>query len=56
MIYGGDFYLGDLEGNRPNGFGRMYKENGCVYIGHFKEGKAHGKGAFVFTDGSFYQG
>lgn len=34
----------------------MYKPDGGIYIGHFNFGKAQGKGAFIFKDGSFYQG
>ena len=34
----------------------MYKDNGAIYIGEFKNGAAHGKGSFVFADGSFYRG
>ena len=41
---------------RPHGLGKMYKDNGGIYIGEFKNGAAHGKGSFVFADGSFYRG
>jgi|LakMenEpi03Aug12_release.lakeMendotaPanAssembly.Ray.scaffolds.fasta_scaffold2813416_1 hypothetical protein len=41
---------------KPNGFGRMYKQNGSLYIGNFNHGKAQGKGAFIFADGSYYYG
>ena len=43
-------------GNKPNGFGRMYKQNGGVYLGWFDHGRAHGKGAFIFPNGAFYEG
>jgi len=34
----------------------MYKHDGSLFIGHFTHGKAHGKGAYIFSDGSFYNG
>jgi hypothetical protein len=34
----------------------MYKEDRSLFIGHFSHGKAHGKGAFIFNNGSFYNG
>lgn len=34
----------------------MYKENGGLYIGHFKNGRAQGRGAYIFEDGSYYYG
>lgn len=41
---------------KPNGFGRMYKVDGSLFIGHFLNGRAHGVGAYIFADGSFYSG
>ena len=43
-------------GKRPNGFGKMFKEYDNVYIGYFDHGRAHGKGVFLFSDGSYYSG
>ena len=34
----------------------MYKVDRSLYIGFFKNGKAHGKGAYIFADGSYYEG
>ena len=34
----------------------MYKSNGSIYLGHFTDGRAQGRGAFVFPNGSFYKG
>jgi hypothetical protein len=42
--------------NRPEGYGKMYKDNGSVVISHFKEGKAIGPSICVFKDGSYYEG
>ena len=49
-----DFFT--KNGARPNGFGRMYKNDGGFYIGFFQNGKAHGRGAYIFQDGSYYEG
>lgn len=40
----------------PHGFGKMYKSDGSLYIGHFDKGKAEGQGAFIMPDGVIYQG
>jgi hypothetical protein len=40
----------------PSGYGKMYKEDGSLYIGEFSKGKAEGQGVYIFTDGSYYQG
>lgn len=34
----------------------MYKQNGGLYLGWFDHGKAHGRGAFIFPNGAFYDG
>ena len=34
----------------------MFKQNGSLLIGMFKEGAMHGKGVFIYTDGSVYEG
>lgn len=41
---------------KPNGFGKMYKQDKSLYLGYFNYGKAEGKGAFIFADGSYYIG
>jgi hypothetical protein len=40
----------------PTGCGKLYKKNGSIYVGYFKEGKAEGNGLCVFVDGSYYEG
>ena len=45
-----------LPQNYPNGFGRFYKKDGSLYIGHFAAGKAQGKGVYVFPNGAYYEG
>jgi len=44
------------EGVKPNGLGRMFKEDGSLYVGYFSHGRAHGRGVFIFPNGSFYDG
>ena len=44
------------EGVKPNGLGRMFKEDGSLYVGYFSHGRAHGRGVFIFLNGSFYDG
>ena len=40
----------------PNVFGKFYKQDNSFFIGYFKNGKAHGKGAYIFNDGSYFNG
>ena len=35
-------YEGAIKANKPDGIGKMYKSNGDLYVGYFKEGKMHG--------------
>lgn len=34
----------------------MYKKDGSLFIGRFEKGKASGLGAYLFPDGSAYEG
>lgn len=45
-----------MQNSLPKGCGKVYKKNGSVYVGHFRDGKAEGLGLFVFPDGSYYEG
>lgn len=42
--------------NNPGGFGKLYKNDGSLYIGKFSNGKADGKGILIFQNGSYAQG
>ena len=34
----------------------MYKEDGSLYVGHFKSGVADGQAIYIMPDGSYYEG
>lgn len=34
----------------------MYKPNGSIYLGYFENGRAQGRGVYIFEDGSYYEG
>ena len=34
----------------------MYKADGSLFVGNFKDGKANGEGYYFIFDGSFYHG
>ena len=36
-----------MQAGRPDGYGRMYKKNGSVFVGYFEKGVACGDGHFV---------
>lgn len=40
----------------PEGNGKIYKADGSVYLGEWKQGKAHGNGVYIMKDGSYYEG
>ena len=40
-VFKSDVYEGELdEGQRPHGWGKMYKSDGAFYVGGFVHGKA----------------
>ena len=41
-------YIGQIEKNKPNGWGKLTHPNGYKYEGQFKDGMAHGKGSFSY--------
>ena len=40
----------------PDGFWKYVKKDGSLYIGPFVDGQAHGRGVYIFADGSYYEG
>ena len=50
-------YIDDyIQNGLPIGMGRLFKKDGSVHTGEFENGKANGKGVFIFPDGSYYEG
>ena len=43
-------------GRYPEGHGRLYKEDGSLFIGEFVKGRAEGDGALIMADGSIFKG
>jgi len=53
----GDSYMGTFSGNNtPNGSGKYTWNDGCIYEGEWKRGKASGNGKFSWPSGSIYEG
>jgi hypothetical protein len=34
----------------------MYKADKSLFLGHFVDGKAHGEGVYIMSNGSYYEG
>jgi hypothetical protein len=49
------FYL-YKKNNFPQGFGKMYKKDGSIFIGQFINGVAEGPGFYAKVDGTYYKG
>ena len=45
-------YVGQTEGETPNGWGKAYYLDGKVYEGEWKDGKMHGRGMEFYPDGT----
>ena len=53
----GDYYIGPVINNVPNGKGQRFTKNGALrYEGDFVNGYAHGKGKLIWDDGGYYIG
>lgn len=46
----------DIQLKIPHGLGKMYKEDGALFVGRFSHGKAEGEGLYILKDGSYYEG
>lgn len=46
----GSLYAGTLKGNRPEGNGKEFLEDGTSYVGTFKNGFWHGVGYLVDSE------
>jgi len=53
----GDYYIGIIKDNLPQGKGILYYKDGSIqYIGEYKNGKTEGFGKYIFEDGTYYIG
>ena len=53
----GDYYIGEMLNNVPNGKGKKFDKNGnIIYEGEIINGKANGKGTFNYKNGYYYVG
>ena len=53
----GDYYIGEMLNNIPNGKGTKYDKYGnIIYEGEIINGKANGKGKFNYKNGYYYVG
>ena len=50
-----DYYVGELRGGQPNGYGYYFFEDG-YYFGNFENSKFQGKGAYISFYGARYEG
>lgn len=51
------YYLGEWNKGQPEGFGKLYYQNGSYYEGPFVAGALSGRdGLYVYPDGSYKQG
>jgi hypothetical protein len=49
-------YVGEVVGNKANGYGIGIFESGSVYQGYWKNNARHGSGKFDWADGERYEG
>ena len=49
-------YVGQVKGQKANGFGIALLETGSRYEGNWKNNMRHGKGKFYWNDGEHYEG
>ena len=53
----GDYYIGPVINNLPNGKGQRFTKNGMLrYEGDFVNGLLYGKGKLIWDDGEYYEG
>ena len=54
---GTDVYSGELtEEGTMEGLGKLYREDGALYVGQFRDDKAEGEGKLILRTGNVYQG
>ena len=52
----GDYYEGEFQQNKANGFGKYVNIQGEIYIGNWMNDKQEGEGELILKDGSRYNG
>ena len=53
----GSKYLGQASGFTPHGIGTwVWKKDGAIYTGEFKDGHMNGRGKMMWSDGDYYNG
>jgi hypothetical protein len=40
--------------NKPGGYGKLYKNDGSLYVGQFSNGSAEGKGVYIIPNGTYF--
>ena len=40
----------------PEGFGKIVRKDGSLLLANFTDGKAEGKGLYIFSDGTYFEG
>ena len=52
----GNVYYGQMEGDKPHGYGTFTFADGGKYVGEYKNGEGHGYGTRTYDDGQKYVG
>ena len=52
----GDVYFGQMEGDKPHGYGTSTFAHGGKYVGEYKNDKPDGNGTYTWPDGKKYVG
>ncbi|XP_015870188.3 phosphatidylinositol 4-phosphate 5-kinase 9 isoform X1 [Ziziphus jujuba] len=56
LLPNGESYSGSLLGNIPEGKGKYFWSDGCVYDGEWSRGMRHGNGKIQWASGAVYEG
>lgn len=48
---GGDYYIGQVDGNERAGWGKYFWKNGSCYTGEWKNNNRHGVGMYIDAEG-----
>ncbi len=56
VLNDGTIYIGEIQNNNANGFGKLISKDGSVYQGEVKNGQANGFGKSEMSTGESYEG